>query len=568
VTFRGRLLVTFVGIVVIPTGVLAFGVRREMRGRLTAQYRDRVASVTAALQNEVEREGANIARRLSAIGEALEADNRFRLGAVQEVQSQRSYVLDYAANAMQLAGLDLLQIQDDAGRIVTSGHFRNAFDQIEPDLPRLVTAVGVTALVEARAPDSSFLALARIDSVQIGSRRFTLTGGLRADSSFWGRLVFDEGPTLRLELDGETQVPAAAADPSGRDVTVGEVRLPFAALGATETREARLLVVYDLTPLAQLLRGVDQWFLAAVGITVSLAVLIALWLARRIGRPVAQLAAKTARIDLDRLDVDFSSNRQDELGDLSRLLGEMAQRLRESVSQLRETERRATLGDLARQVNHDIKNGLIPVRNVLHHLSEVAHERPQELPTVFAERRSTLDSGITYLETLAANYARLTPRSTMRSCNANGVISELLRDMRKGSAEIRARLADDLLEVESDPVLLRRVLENLIGNAVDSIGDDGGTVTVTTAQAGSLVRIEVRDTGPGMTKDQLEHAFEDFYTTKHEGTGLGLSVVRRLILDLKGTLRVETEPGTGSNFVVELPASRAAVSAPSEEDQT
>jgi signal transduction histidine kinase len=67
----------------------------------------------------------------------------------------------------------------------------------------------------------------------------------------------------------------------------------------------------------------------------------------------------------------------------------------------------------------------------------------------------------------------------------------------------------------------------------------------------------VADTGKGMSEDQLNRAFDDFFTTKDGGTGLGLSVVRRLVPDLGGTLRVETAPGQGSRFIVELPAGGA-----------
>ena len=68
------------------------------------------------------------------------------------------------------------------------------------------------------------------------------------------------------------------------------------------------------------------------------------------------------------------------------------------------------------------------------------------------------------------------------------------------------------------------------------------------------MRIAVSDTGRGMSKAELDRAFGDFYTTKPGGTGLGLSIVRRLVLDSNGSLNVETEPGQGSTFIVELPA--------------
>jgi len=108
--------------------------------------------------------------------------------------------------------------------------------------------------------------------------------------------------------------------------------------------------------------------------------------------------------------------------------------------------------------------------------------------------------------------------------------------------------------VSVDALMLRRVIENLVSNAVDSLDGKNGTVTVTTARGKGVVRIAVSDTGRGMSKAELDQAFSDFYTTKPGGTGLGLSIVRRLVLDSNGSLKVDTEPGKGSEFIVELPA--------------
>ena len=119
---------------------------------------------------------------------------------------------------------------------------------------------------------------------------------------------------------------------------------------------------------------------------------------------------------------------------------------------------------------------------------------------------------------------------------------------------MKAKLADGLPVVTIDALVLRRVIENLVSNAVDSLEGKNGTVMITTERGHGLVRIAVSDTGRGMTKGELDRAFDDFYTTKDGGTGLGLSIVRRLVIDSHGSLNVETEPGKGSRFVVELPA--------------
>jgi signal transduction histidine kinase len=216
---------------------------------------------------------------------------------------------------------------------------------------------------------------------------------------------------------------------------------------------------------------------------------------------------------------------------------------------IREMERRIAIGDLARQVNHDVKNGLAPLRNVFRHLTQVARDEPANLPQVFTERQGTVESSISYLETLAANYAKLSPQSERKATDVNMVVRETVG----GSGSVRTKLAEGLPPVSADALVLRRVIENLVSNAVDSLEGKNGAVTVTTERGKSVVRLSVSDTGRGMSKAELDRAFDDFYTTKAGGTGLGLSIVRRLVLDSSGSLTVETEPGKGSTFIVEIP---------------
>lgn len=217
---------------------------------------------------------------------------------------------------------------------------------------------------------------------------------------------------------------------------------------------------------------------------------------------------------------------------------------------MREMERRAAIGDLARQVNHDVKNGLAPLRNVFRHLTQVARDEPGQLPQVFSERQGTVESSINYLETLAANYAKLSPQSERKATDVNAVV----RDSIGGATGVKTQLGDGLPTVSADGLVLRRIIENLVSNAVDSLDGKNGSVTVRTEKGRGIVRISVSDTGRGMSKAELDRAFDDFYTTKAGGTGLGLSIVRRLVLDSHGALKVETEPGQGSRFIVELPA--------------
>ena len=140
-------------------------------------------------------------------------------------------------------------------------------------------------------------------------------------------------------------------------------------------------------------------------------------------------------------------------------------------------------------------------------------------------------------------------------------VNAVVREVVAGTAELCVDLADALPPVPGDATVVRRIVENLVTNAIESLASPAGRVTVSTrAQSsdGGGVCLSVTDTGRGMTRAELAGAFDDFYTTKDGGTGLGLSVVRRLVADLGGRLRVETQPGTGSSFVVELPPASSA----------
>jgi len=554
-TFRSRLLIAFALATVVPLAMLGVGVRRQLTARLVAQHQQRVDGMARVAAQDVERESASIASRLSTLAGTLRTDDRFRMAAVRGDPGERAYLLDWAEQAMRTTGLDMLQLQDSAGRILSSGHFRNEFDRLEPEVPRALALAKGAVLVRARAPEGPFLALVRADSVRVADRRFDLVGGVKVDSAFLRRFAREEG--LRVALSIPIPRMLAPDDTSGlsaRDANV-VAALPIRYFTDSLTT-ARLVITYDIPELALLRRDVDQWFAAALMVVVAAGLALAIWLSRRLSEPLATLTHAASTIDLEGPELMVAASRDDEIGTLARRLGSMSTRLRASAARLRQAERRATVGDMARQVNHDIKNGLIPIRNVLRHLVQVQEEQPQDLATVFGERRSTLESSVGYLDTLARNYARLTPSVERRAVDVNGIATEIAASTAVASTiRVRTRLADAVPRAFGDPVIVRRIIDNLVRNAIESLDAGGGDVTIATSRApNGAVRIVVADTGRGMSQDELAHAFDDFFTTKPDGTGLGLSVVRRLTTDLNGSMRVESAPGQGTAFTIELPS--------------
>jgi len=603
--FRTRLVLAFAATALLPLLAIGIGVRRELTRRLTAQYDARAAALAGVTRETLARDAASVRDRLASLHTALGSDNRFRLVAVQGVVSERPYLLDWAGQAMRLTGLSMLQVQDESGRILSSGHFRNEYDRLEPDLPALLRAApGGAALVEARTPGGPREMLAGVDFLYLGRRRFSIVGGIEVGPSFLRALTPDSDFTIALRLPpppvagagatsmipdtpevGATVAPAASAAPPpdspapatgsraapsapvarppGVDrhvvATLAVPAIVARAGGVRALDSAQLLIVQSDAAFDALRSSVDRWFLATTVLAALLAAAAAAALAARLGRPLARLAEQTARVDLDHLDVAFEAGRPDEIGDLARLLRTMTRRLRTSAARLREAERRATVGDLARQVHHDVKNGLVPLRHVLRHLGEVERTHPEQLAAIFAERRPTLDASVEYLDALARNFARLTPRLAVVPCDLAAIIRDTVTVSgtqapppvagggAPAAAVVDVRVAADLPRALADPFAVRRILENLIGNALDALPPSGGRVTIVAERVPEGgVRVAVRDTGCGMSKAQLARAFDDFYTTKPQGTGLGLSIVRRLATDMGASVRVETRPEQGT----------------------
>jgi len=555
---RTRTLLAIVVAALVPLLVFAVGARNEVASRLGAQYQTRVSNAVAVIRDDLARTASDIDGRLASLAVSIGDDGTTRAALMQHNGERALH--DYASRIMAAAGMDYLLLTDADGTVLSSGHFRNDYGRSAAGVAAAAESPG-PLIIGARRPAGAFLVLGRVRPFTIAGRTFLLAGGVEVDSSFVQRLARDDTGTLVVtlshpggELASSTGAPDASAFIERLSTSfVDDASEPsLRAIPDTAQLVATWTIRHSAAPLAAIRRGTDTWLLAAIAAAVVLAFIIARVLAARVNRPLEELAARARRVDLDRLDTSFATRRYDEVGSLARVLDAMVERLRTSAADLRNAERRATVGDIARQVNHDIRNGLLPIRNVIRHLDEVAHESPADLPEVFAERASTLHAGVGYLENLASSYARLSPAADRTHVDVNAVIRAAV----DGSPNVRLQLDAGSPVVAGDAVSLRRVVENLVVNALESLPHGNGSVTVGTARETSgdrSVVITVADTGGGIAAGELDRIFDDFHTTKPHGTGLGLSIVRRLVTDMGGRIRVTSESGRGTIFRIDLP---------------
>jgi signal transduction histidine kinase len=172
-----------------------------------------------------------------------------------------------------------------------------------------------------------------------------------------------------------------------------------------------------------------------------------------------------------------------------------------------------------------------------------------------------LTDEIANLKTIIGRFSDFSkmPKPQVSELDLREVIGRVIRLYQPGLAqrehpiELISLLPTESLLVSVDAELMHRALSNLVLNAMDAM-PEGGTLTIAAARNGSSVRTTIADTGHGMTAEECERLFTPYYTTKHEGTGLGLAIVQSVIADHHGAIVVESKPGKGTAFVIDLPA--------------
>ncbi len=220
---------------------------------------------------------------------------------------------------------------------------------------------------------------------------------------------------------------------------------------------------------------------------------------------------------------------------------------------LRRLDRLANLGLVSASLAHEIKNGLVSINVFIELLLQKGDDL--EMTEVVRRELKRIDMLVTQMLRFASPKPKLFASIHVHELLDHSV--RLLEHQMNGSLitlERQYRAENDLLH--ADESQLQQALMNLLMNAVEAVGSNG-TLTISTDIAAGAdgvrrLKISIRDTGTGITPENLKHLFEPFFTTKKNGTGLGLSITRRIVEEHRGVIEVQSEPGQGSTFMISL----------------
>ncbi len=574
--FRTRLLVIVTASVVASVGLVEWVVTENTRRAFERLEEQRSAALTAQFRREFERRGQDIVRAVRAIAQSEAA-----VGIA--IQPDPTTYFKEAGALAATHGLDLLELVAPDGTIVSSAEWPARFGYKEEWLTGGADHETQGAFLRrAELPDGFTLALTAVGTVRAGDRLLYVTGGQKLDREFLKSLVLPAGMrallyrNLDAQFSAKELLGARGQDAASLSGLIEQVRREGKPLTATvgsgaeaETFHALPLKGPDDKLLGVLLTGSSRremveleaslrtigLAVAAAGIVVGL--LLSWWATARVTRPVRKLAESARKVTAGNWGATVEIHSTDEMGQLARAFNTMTHELVAQRERLLQAERVAAWRELARRLAHELKNPLFPLQITVENMQR-AHERhPEQFDEVFREGAGTLLAELTNLKQIIGRFSDFAkmPAPEMQAVDFNDLVRQNLKlfagQLEQARVAAKTELDERIRKVSADPEQMSRALRNLVLNAIDAM-PDGGTLTVRTAVAGNGIRLEVSDTGQGLTPEECDRLFTPYYTSKTHGTGLGLAIVQSVVSDHGGSISVESAKNRGTTFRIDL----------------
>jgi len=292
-------------------------------------------------------------------------------------------------------------------------------------------------------------------------------------------------------------------------------------------------------------------FIIFILVWIALTTIIGMVFARNIEGPIKAMKKGIIKIAEGDLDYKINIDKIDEIGELANTFNMMTTELKQSQESLIRSERLSSLGYMAAGMAHEIKNALVPLRTLTDLLS--VSGKDEAFIAKFNELVPREVERINRISTDLLHYSR-PAEPVFEYLDLNSVIEETAKFLeiqaKKKGAAIKLKLSK-ISEVKADREKILGVLANLVLNAIEAMS--GGEITLSSYDKDDSVVVEISDNGPGIPEENMKKVFVPFFTTKKEGTGMGLAIVQRIVADHGGTIDLKSTHGAGTSFYLSFP---------------
>ena len=593
-SFRAKLLSVVLLTVLASVSVVAYGVTHYSRAAFEEMDTERTDALVAQFKKEFEQQGREVAQQVDNIANA-EITFRMAFDLARPNADQSIYVRD-AAGAAQDHGLDFVEFVLADGTLVSSAQYPARVGYKEDWVTGTKDWSGSEAFLKREElPTDTAVSLTVVRTQPNMEHPFYIIGGKRLDQNFLKALELPTGmrALLYLNLDQNFN-PLALVDKEGAVSTADRFQGLIEQLqkqpqplvktiqwtndaASAETFHALplmsrknellgvLLVGSSRRELVLLMRHIVWTSVAVAAAALLLGLLLTWWVSARVTRPLEELAEGARDVASGRWDTRIDLHGRDEVGQLASAFNHMTQTLAAQKERLVQTERVAAWRELARRLAHELRNPLFPLQITVENMQRAKKLGAEQFLEVFNESTATLKAELANLNAIVGRFSDFSkmPPPQFSRLNVNEAIRNAIRLFEPQFSEVGKPtitpeffLSEELPEIDADPDLLHKAFQNLVLNALDAM-PAGGTLTLRTSPLGGAVRIEVSDTGKGLTPEECARLFTPYYTTKQQGTGLGLAIVQSVVSDHHGTISVTSDEGHGTTFRMELPQRQA-----------
>ena len=557
-SLRWRLILGVSLLTLIPLAITIAILTQRVQTMVRNQGMERLSDALDGIRNEISADGARVSEQLRILARDPELKRLYLL----RPNGSRD-LTEYLGERQFLLGLDFLALSDTTGTWIASSSDRgDESGEVSPhsggsadsDAPR----------IEALSDQSGLAMIAgapiRYQNLIAGRIR----GGLYFDSLFVVRLGRVGGIDLVLQ-DGQGRYAASTlAEPprtrvsiAGRVVLDGRSYLSRSVRlegGSSSSATAIGLISSDRADRTLRSLGVASALLALLGL--AIATLLGILWSSQISRPVERIAAFSERLARGEWDEPLTIRSVRELETLVSALDRMRLDLLTYRGKLVTSERHAAWGQMAQKVAHEIKNPLTPIAISVSDLKRSYDLKRPDFPEILDQAVLTVSEEVETLRKILQEFSEFArfPAPVFAPCGLSTLLAELEALYAHEVAQNRLIVQRPAREVtlSCDRGQIRQALINLVQNGLDAL-DGSGSVGVSVAESGGWAEITVSDSGRGLTPAQRASLFVPGFTTKSQGSGLGLTIVERIVHEHGGTITVDPDPGRGTTFRIRLP---------------
>jgi two-component system, NtrC family, nitrogen regulation sensor histidine kinase NtrY len=586
VSFRTRLLILILLAVSLASALVTWIAVVRMRVTYESLDAQRTAASIAQFRREFQKRGQEVAHQIAVIAKT-ESVLRIAMESSRSEQDLSTYI-DEAAGLASVNGLDFLELIGSDGSILSSAQWPARFGDKVDWISRADkwSAQGYFWKSE-ELPEGIALALMTIQPVNAGDKIVYVAGGSRIAKEFLSSLTLQSGmrvllyPNLTPRYSPQAMISDSAPIPESEKLEALVERVMNSAQEASQTIEwtneseifhAIPLLGPDKNLLGMFLVGSSRRELektnniirligfgsATIGILFGIA--LSYWVSRQVTHPVKELVLGARKVANGEWNTRVQVSSKDEIGELAGAFNAMTRQMIDQRDRLVQAERVAAWRELARRLAHELKNPLFPLQITIENMQRAKAQAPEQFEEVFHESAEAL---LTQLANLKAIIGRFSDFAKMPQPQIESVdLNELVRSTAQlfdaqfhapGRPAIQPEVDLDpkLGVIQGDPLQLQRVIQNLLLNAIDAM-PQGGVLALRTRKENGAKRLEISDTGEGLTQEECSRLFTPYYTTKQHGTGLGLAIVQSVISDHGAKISVQSEPGKGTIFQIEF----------------